>query len=129
MIKGLEARAIDYITKPFYLPELKARVKLVLGFKTIYDDLIRMREQLVRKEMSATIRDTINIVNETIDDNTGIIIKQSTNLRQYYSADNHLDIIENAATNIKNTVANLSFLDTLTIKISREISGIVKKIH
>jgi len=129
MIKGLEAGAIDYITKPFYLPELKARVKAVLRFKSIYNDLIRVREELVKKEMSATIRNTVNIVNESIDDNAGIIIEQSRNLRQHHLLDNTSDIIENAATNIKNTVINLRYLDTLTIKIYREISEIVEKIY
>lgn len=129
MIKGLEAGAIDYITKPFYLPELKARVKAVLRFKSIYDDLIRVREELVKKEMSATIRDTVNIVNESIDDNAGIIIKESRSLRQHHLLDNASDVIENAATNIKNTITNLRFLDTLTIKIYREISEIVEKIY
>lgn len=129
MIKGLEAGAIDYITKPFYLLELKARVKAVLRFKSIYDDLIRVREELVKKEMSATIRNTVNIVNESIDDNAGIIIEQSRNLRQHHLLDNTSDIIENAATNIKNTVSNLRYLDTLTIKIYREISEIVEKIY
>jgi len=129
MIKGLDAGAIDYITKPFYLPELKARVKAVLRFKSIYDDLIRVKEELIKKEMSATIRNTVNIVNESIDDNAGIIIEQSRNLRQHHLFDNTSDIIENAATNIKNTVTNLRYLDTLTIKLYREISEIVEKIY
>jgi DNA-binding response OmpR family regulator len=51
IIKGFEAGAIDYITKPFFLPELKARVNAVLRLKNIYDELIAMRERLIKDEM------------------------------------------------------------------------------
>lgn len=131
MIKGLEAGAIDYVTKPFYLPELKARVKAVLRLKYIYDDLIRMRKELVKKEMSHAIKEVTDIINETIVNNVEIIMKKLTHIRQYqqYLSDDDINIIESATSNIKNVVNNLNFLDTFTFKIYQRISGIAEKIH
>ena len=131
MIKGLEAGAIDYITKPFFLPELKARVKAVLRFKSIYDDLIRMRKELVKKEMSHAIKEVTDIINETIVNNVELIMKKLTHIRQYqqYLSDDDINIIDSATSNIKNVVNNLNFLDTFTFKIYQRISGIAEKIH
>ena len=38
IVKALEAGAIDYVTKPFFMPELTARVKAVLTLKKDYDE-------------------------------------------------------------------------------------------
>jgi two-component system cell cycle response regulator len=43
LIKGLAAGAQDYITKPFFLPELKARVTAALRFKLLYDELLSIK--------------------------------------------------------------------------------------
>ncbi|MBP1726249.1 MAG: domain S-box, partial [Deltaproteobacteria bacterium] len=50
IVKGLEAGATDYITKPFFLPELKARVKAVLSIKRFYDECIQARERAIQWE-------------------------------------------------------------------------------
>ena len=131
IINGLEAGAIDCLTKPFFLPELKARVRAVLRFKNVHDDLIKMKEQLIKKEMTAKIRDTTNIIHETIHNNVEIILTKLTYIRKHrqYLSEKDFNIIESAAGNIKNTVANLTFLDTLTYKVYHSISGIAEKIH
>lgn len=49
-VQGLEAGATDYITKPFFLPELKARVKAVLSIKRSYDECIRAKERAIQWE-------------------------------------------------------------------------------
>ena len=46
IIKALEAGAIDYVTKPFFMPELMARVKAVLTLKKHYDETIAVKKQL-----------------------------------------------------------------------------------
>ena len=130
VIKGLEAGAIDYITKPFFLPELKARVNAVLRLKNIHDELIVMREQLIKEEMLDTIRTTTSIIQETIDDNLDIIVKKVNYFRQnrQYPSEDDLNIIEYADSNIKSTVGRLSFLESFVIKAYQRISGIVEMI-
>ena len=51
-IRGLEAGASDYVTKPFYPAELLARVKVQLKIKSLQDSLKESNRQL--KELSQT---------------------------------------------------------------------------
>jgi diguanylate cyclase (GGDEF)-like protein/PAS domain S-box-containing protein len=41
IVKSFEAGAISYISKPYYMPELKARISSVLESKKLYDNLIQ----------------------------------------------------------------------------------------
>lgn len=41
IVKSFEAGAISYIAKPYYMPELKARINSVLESKKMYDNLIQ----------------------------------------------------------------------------------------
>jgi PAS domain S-box-containing protein len=50
IINGLEAGATDYIAKPFFLPELTARVKTALTTKKLYEEGIETKEQLIMSE-------------------------------------------------------------------------------
>jgi DNA-binding response OmpR family regulator len=131
IIKGLEAGATDYITKPFFLPELKARLKALLRLKNIHDELISMREQLIKDEMLNTIKNITSIIQDTIDDNLDIIVRKLSYFQQnrQYPLEDDLNIIKNANTNIKNTVGNLSFLDSFVFKVYQRISSIVDRIY
>ncbi len=131
IIKGLEAGAVDYITKPFFLPELKARVKAVLRFKSIYDDLIGTREELIKKEMAGTIKKALDTVNETIDDNLEFIMNKLVDVCQYqkHLSSKDLDTITNATGNIKSVANSLSFLNTLVFRVYQRLSGIAEKIY
>jgi diguanylate cyclase (GGDEF)-like protein len=46
IVKGLEAGAVDYITKPFNTIELQARIKTHLELKKVRDDLKQSNKQL-----------------------------------------------------------------------------------
>ena len=50
IIKGLDAGAIDYITKPFIVPELKARINSVVNHKKLHDELKQAKEHLAQSE-------------------------------------------------------------------------------
>jgi len=50
IINGLEAGATDYIAKPFFVPELTARVKAALTSKRLYEECIETKEQLIMSE-------------------------------------------------------------------------------
>jgi CheY-like chemotaxis protein len=128
IIKGLEAGAIDYITKPFFLPELQARVKTVLRFKRIHDELQSIQEHLIKKEMLNKIKEITWIIEESIDDNLAAILAHTERLRKRteYVSEDELLKIRDAANNIKNTVANLGFLEAFTFKVYNNITNIVE---
>lgn len=50
IIKGLGAGAIDYVTKPFFVPEVKARINSVVRHKKLHDELKKAKEHLAQSE-------------------------------------------------------------------------------
>jgi len=50
IIKGLDAGAIDYVTKPFFLPEVKARINSIVRHKKLHDELEKAKEHLAQSE-------------------------------------------------------------------------------
>ena len=128
VIQGLEAGAIDYITKPFFVPELKARVKAVLRFKKVYDRLGFLQNQLIKEDMLNTIREVTDTIQEAIADNVVMIFKASDHIRQEHGTglNDELLRVEEAANNIKNTVRNLGFLESFTFKLYKNVSDIVQ---
>jgi len=54
-LEGFDCGADDYITKPFQLPELVARVKAFLRIKELTDSLKRTRNLLAEKERELVI--------------------------------------------------------------------------
>ena len=128
VIQGLEAGAIDYIIKPFFLPELKARVKAVLRFKKIYDRLTFLQNQLIKEDMLNTIREVADTIQDSIAGNVAVILEASDHVRQEHGTDLDDDLlkVEEAAINIKNTVTNLGFLESFTFKLFRNVSDIVR---
>ena len=50
IINGLEAGATDYITKPFFMPELTARVKATLNAKRLYEEYLEIKARLNTSE-------------------------------------------------------------------------------
>jgi len=45
IVKSFEAGAISYIPKPYYMPDLKARIHSVLKSKKLYDNVIQSEEK------------------------------------------------------------------------------------
>jgi diguanylate cyclase (GGDEF)-like protein/PAS domain S-box-containing protein len=50
IIKGLDAGAIDYVTKPYFLPEVKARINSIVKHKKMHDELEKAQEHLAHSE-------------------------------------------------------------------------------
>ena len=78
VIQGLEAGAIDYITKPFFVPELKARVRAVLRFKKIYDRLTFLQNQLNQQDMLKYHERGDRYIQDSISDNVAMILEHQT---------------------------------------------------
>ncbi|MFT3737183.1 MAG: response regulator [Breznakibacter sp.] len=58
IIKGFDAGAVDYIPKPFKIPELQARVKSQITIKQAKDQNERLRRRI--EEMNKQLTDSIN---------------------------------------------------------------------
>jgi signal transduction histidine kinase/BarA-like signal transduction histidine kinase len=52
-LRGFELGAVDYVTKPFELFELRARVRATLRTKRLQDELTQMNRQLERARITA----------------------------------------------------------------------------
>jgi DNA-binding response OmpR family regulator len=128
VIEGFEAGAYDYITKPFFLPELKARIKSVLRFKKIHDDLWAVREQVIKEQMLNTLYEVVRTIQDTIDDNLAFINNIADNVHQKCGnvVNEDLDGMKDAANNIRNTVKNLTSLDSLVFKVYQNITEIIE---
>lgn len=113
IVKGLDAGAVDYIIKPFFLPELKARVRSVLRFKRVQDDLLAMREDLVRRRFATALGETRKILHETLEQNVAVIVKD-------------LEEIRRAIQHINATVGNVDFFESVILDLYARISDIAE---
>jgi len=80
--RGLSLGAIDYITKPFSIPIVKARVKTQLDLKSSRDRLVRKSAQLAdtniqlekevieRKKIEEMLREHINFLQDIVKSNS-----------------------------------------------------------
>lgn len=109
----LGAGAVDYITKPFFLPELKARIRKVFRFKRIHDDFVAMKQDLIKERLATPFGDTRKIIPETLDDNVAVIFKSLAEIRQ-------------AIQNIDATVGNVDFLESTIMDLCARISNIME---
>jgi CheY-like chemotaxis protein len=128
VIKGFEAGAYDYITKPLFLPELKARIKSVSRFKKIHDDLWSVREKVIKEQMLNTLYEVVRTIQDTIDDNLALIYNIVDNIQNKCVdvVKSDLNDINNAANNIRDTVKNLSSLDYTVFKVYQNNTEIIE---
>jgi DNA-binding response OmpR family regulator len=113
IIKGLEAGATDYITKPFFLPELKARLNAIIRYKRLYDEIKSMQKQLLKNERINTIKELTSIIQESNDNRLTVILSKVDLIRRKKGKATEEDLysIERAANKVKNTINKLKVLD------------------
>jgi DNA-binding response OmpR family regulator len=113
IVAGLEAGAIDYITKPFFMPELKARLRSVLQHKIMYDELKRIQDTLIRKERMQTVKDLTEAFQGSINGPLTVILGRIHLLKKKHRniSEDDLETLENAAHKIKEIVNHLGIME------------------
>ncbi len=115
IVAGLEAGAIDYITKPFFMPELKARLKAVLQHKIMYDELKRIQDTLIRNERLRTMKELTEAVQGSINGPLTVILGRIHLLRRKHGdlSEDDVRTLENAANKIRDIVNHLGIVECL----------------
>jgi len=113
IVAGLEAGAIDYITKPFFMPELKARLRSVLQHKIMYDELKRIQDTLIRKERLQTVKELTEAFQGSINGPLTVILGRIHLLKKKHRniSENDLETLENAAHKIREIVNHLGIME------------------
>jgi DNA-binding response OmpR family regulator len=113
IVAGLEAGAIDYITKPFFMPELKARLRSILQHKIMYDELKRIQDALIRKERMQTVKELTEAFQGSINGPLTVILGKIHLLKKKNRniSENDLEILQNAAHKIKEIVNHLGIME------------------
>ena len=115
IVKGLEAGAIDYITKPFFMPELKARLRAILQHKIMYDELKRIQDTLIKNERLQTISALTEAVQGSVNEPLTLILGRIHLLRRKEGVMSKDDLraLENAANKIKDIINHLGIMECL----------------
>ena len=113
IVAGLEAGAIDYITKPFFMPELKSRLRSVLQHKIMYDELKRIQHTLIKKERLQTVKELTEAFQGSINGPLTVILGRIHLLKKKHSSipEEDLETLEKAAHKIKEIVNHLGIME------------------
>lgn len=115
IVKGLEVGAIDYITKPFFMPELKARLRAILQHKIMYDELKRIQDTLIKNERLRTMSALTEAVQGSVNEPLTLILGRIHLLRRKEGVISKDDLrtLENAANKIKDIINHLGIMECL----------------
>jgi len=115
VVEALEIGAIDYITKPFFMPELKARIKAILQYKVMYDELKRIQKTLLKDERLRTMRELTEAVQGSVNEPLTVILGRIGLLRRKQKdiSEDDLRTLEVAANKIRNIVNHLGIIECL----------------
>ncbi len=115
IVKGLEVGAIDYITKPFFMPELKARLRAILQHKIMYDELKRIQDTLIKNERLRTMSAITEAVQGSVNEPLTLILGRIHLLRRKEGVISKDDLraLENAANKIKDIINHLGIMECL----------------
>ncbi|MEJ2366056.1 MAG: response regulator [Deltaproteobacteria bacterium] len=113
IVAALEAGAVDYITKPFFMPELKARLRSVLQHKIMYDELKRIQDTLIRRERLQTIKELTEAFQGSINGPLTVILGRIHLLKKKHGniPEDDLETLEKAAHKIKGIVNHLGIME------------------
>jgi CheY-like chemotaxis protein len=111
--RALQAGAFDYITKPFFLPELKARVNAALRYKRLYDELTVIKKQSTDNEKLQAVKEIVSGIQESIVSKLTVIMGKVDIIRskEGNASKEDLSSILNAALKINRSINNLNIFD------------------
>jgi two-component system sensor histidine kinase/response regulator len=112
--RALQAGAFDYVSKPFFFPELKARVHAALRHKLLYDELTVARKQVAQNEEIKAVREVFSTIKESITSKLTVIMGKVDIIRskQGNASKDDLNSILNAALKINKSINYFDVLDT-----------------
>jgi CheY-like chemotaxis protein len=112
--RALQAGAFDYVSKPFFLPELKARVRAALRYKLLHDELKAARKQAVENEKFKAVKEVFSTIQENITSKLTVIMGKVDIIRskQGSASKEDLNSILNAALKINKSINHLDVIDT-----------------
>ena len=115
IVKGLEVGAIDYITKPFFMPELKARLRAILQHKIMYDELKKIQDTLIKNERLRTMSALTEALQGSVNEPLTLILGRIHLLRRKEGVISKDDLrtLENAANKIKDIINHLGIMECL----------------
>ena len=116
-IEGLEAGAVDYITKPIDLEETLARVNTQLRLQSIYRDNIVLQKRLGDARKTAAVGSITQGIAHNLNNLLGVVV-------------GYLDLIKNSSKNQKMIERCLGSMDhavSRMVEIIRQLSSIASK--
>ena len=119
--RALQAGAFDYIAKPFFLPELKARVHAALRYKLLYDELTATRKRAMENEKFKAVKEVFSTIQENITSKLTVIMGKVDIIRskQGNASKEDLNSILNAALKINKSINHLDVIDAYPLAASQ----------
>jgi CheY-like chemotaxis protein len=119
--RALQAGAFDYIEKPFFLPELKARVHVALRYKLLHDELIVATKQAMENEKFKAVKEVFSTIHENITSKLTVIMGKVDIIRskQGNASKEDLNSILNAALKINKSINHLDVMDVYPLAASQ----------
>jgi CheY-like chemotaxis protein len=113
IIRVLQTGAFDYIAKPFFLPEVKARVNAAIRYKCLHDELLLSRNQPVDNEKLQALREIFSGIQENIVSKLTVIMGKVDIIRgkEGNASKEDLSSILNAALKINKSITSFNILE------------------
>ena len=119
--RALQAGAFDYIEKPFFLPELKARVHAALRYKLLHDELQVVTRRAKENERFKAVKEVFSTIHENITSKLTVIMGKVDIIRskQGNASKEDLNSILNAALKINKSINHLDVMDVYPLAASQ----------
>jgi CheY-like chemotaxis protein len=127
VVEGLNAGAIDYVTTPLFLPELKARLRSILRFKMLCDEIKSIQEHFLKDDRVDIARRLSSLMQQLIDNKLTIIFNKIDIIRRKGGSATPEDLhaLEKAARAIEDSTPNLSFFECFPPGVPADVSRIL----